>query len=276
MENEHKDGSGETFLNIFFGSEKFESHLTPASLFHYTKNEAINKIVKDDCVDFRFSRAEDFLDKNEGLAILEPYYHACGFLFDKGIIDEGFYRITKEISAKNMPESQKRPWILCMSANGSSDFMKERYAPHNGWIISINPKAVVDVQKKINTYLIDFRVIQASYSFSSMKECLEDDIIKIFDFYNRNKDENVTEKIRNLIMQELLYYNFCYKSSSFSREEEIRIICTMNDGFSSWSSEDGTHKFIFVSEKGEVYLHWIMDRRYCIGASQSMFKETKS
>lgn len=258
------------FASVFEGEGT--SLPMPTSLFHYTKNEAIKKIVKDDCLDLRFSRAEDFLDKNEGLAILEPYYHAIGHLFDIGVIDEKFYKIAKEISARNIPESQRRPWILCMSANGNSDFMKERYAPYNGWIISIDPAALADVQRKIPSDVIDFRVIQASYSFSSMKEKLEGDIVNIYDFYNRNREDDVTDKVKNLIMQELLYYNFCYKSSSFSREEEIRIICTLSDGFSFREADDGTHKFKFVSEKGEVYLHWIMNKAYCVGASQQMFK----
>ena len=56
--------------------------ITPLSLYHYTKSQNKAKIVNEEhgSVTFRLTKVSDFLDKNEGIYILEPYYHAFGYL----------------------------------------------------------------------------------------------------------------------------------------------------------------------------------------------------
>ena len=57
-------------------------------LYHYTNDEAKQKIVEEEThtVKFRFTRASQFTDKNECTYIIESYVHACGCLYDSGAI----------------------------------------------------------------------------------------------------------------------------------------------------------------------------------------------
>ena len=52
--------------------------------YHYTNGKSKANIVNGRVLDFCLSNTRDFLDKNEGTAILEPYYHACGRLYETG------------------------------------------------------------------------------------------------------------------------------------------------------------------------------------------------
>ena len=74
--------------------------VSPINFFHYTRNEIKEKIAGENSVELKLSLVEDFLDKNEGLQILEPYYHACGILYDEKSIDESFYKILISIRQK--------------------------------------------------------------------------------------------------------------------------------------------------------------------------------
>ena len=107
-------------------------------LFHYTTNESKEKIVNADSITFKFSNANDFLDKNEGIHIMEPFYHACGTMYERGEIDGSFYAMLKNIQAKDIVENVETAWILCFSRDGCSQFLKERYAPKDGWVLALN------------------------------------------------------------------------------------------------------------------------------------------
>ena len=62
------------------------THIEALKLFHYTSKDKKEKIFGNDKLVLWFSRADKFLDKNEGTQILEPYYYACGELYDKKVI----------------------------------------------------------------------------------------------------------------------------------------------------------------------------------------------
>ena len=67
------------------------THIEALKLFHYTSKDKKEKILGNDKLVLWFSRADKFLDKNEGTQILEPYYYACGELYDKKVIEKNFY-----------------------------------------------------------------------------------------------------------------------------------------------------------------------------------------
>ena len=116
-----------------------EPSISPLVLYHYTNDDAKQKIVEEEThtVKFRFTRASQFTDKNECIHIIEPYVHACGCLYDSGKISKEFYFFLKSIKADNLNPGQKDPWIICFTAEGNSQFMKEKYAPGDGWLIEL-------------------------------------------------------------------------------------------------------------------------------------------
>ena len=128
---------------LWIYSPSTDPKITPLSLYHYTSNESKNKIVneKNESVNFRLTKASEFLDKNEGTYILEPYFHACGFLYDNCMIDYDFYTLLKSINPSDIAKRAHNLWILCLTAEGYSKFMKERYAPNDGWLIELDEKS---------------------------------------------------------------------------------------------------------------------------------------
>ena len=110
-------------------------------LYHYTNADAKQKIVDGKKLDFQLTKTDPFLDKNEGTSILEPYYHACGHLYETGKIDSEFFLIARSITAQMLRNHVADLWALCLTPHGCSSFMKERYAPNDGWILSFTSEA---------------------------------------------------------------------------------------------------------------------------------------
>ena len=114
-------------------------------LFHYTHDSKKDFIVGEDKVVFHLSRVDEFLDKNEGIQILEPYYHACGQLYEDGDINKPFYEQLVSIKQKDLFDKFVGSWVLCFSKNGNSKFLKRRYAAGDGWILGINFDCLDDI-----------------------------------------------------------------------------------------------------------------------------------
>jgi len=130
--------------------------LKPSSilnLFHYTNKIAKAKIVCESGIDFRLSQVGGFIDKNEGIQIIEPFYHACGRLHEQGKINDEFFKIARNITLLDIRSKHEETWILCMSQNGYSTYMKERYASKDGWIIGIQSYAFKDFEMSFDNTL---------------------------------------------------------------------------------------------------------------------------
>ena len=118
------------------------------NLFHYTRKANIDKIDAGSFIRLRFSKVTDFLDKNEGSSILEPFYHACGSLYDKDIIDKTFFDIARNISYKEIIKQRKHVYIICFSKNGCSPFLKERYSAKDGILIPVKNIGLIILSTK--------------------------------------------------------------------------------------------------------------------------------
>ena len=85
----YKSKSLDDFLyEVLFFPLSTDPSNSPLVLYHYTNDEAKQKIVDEEThtVIFRFTRASQFTDKNECIYIIEPYVHACGCLYDSSLI----------------------------------------------------------------------------------------------------------------------------------------------------------------------------------------------
>ena len=201
-------------------------------LFHYTYDEKKGKIVSQDNVVFKLSRIDQFLDRNEGFHILEPFYHACGDLYENKIIDENFYKTLLSIKQYDILNSFLGVWVLCFSKNGNSVFLKRRYAAGKGWILGI-------VSNCLDEICIDFpgnygtiNLYEVVYSFNKMVRVIENAIKK---YYKHYKNEPTEQSVcKQEIASWLGEYSLIYKSADYKFEEEIRLVCKFVPDFIGW------------------------------------------
>lgn len=242
-------------------------------LYHYTNAVAKQKIVDGKILDFQLTKTDAFLDKNEGTSILEPYYHACGHLYETGKIDSEFYLIARSITAQMLRRHHSNLWALCLTPHGCSTFMKERYAPKDGWIISFQSLALLDLQCDFPKKYGHFESIQIQYSFNEMQRLMEDILKKSYDAYKKDlalKMQNAKKELHNWLLRVLYYYGLRYKAAEYEHERELRLLFRLKSAFSDWTSEDGRLR-VFFSKKGKKdVLHLVLGQSYFYQATQEM------
>lgn len=260
----------DTFLELTLVPEEVISH---PNLFHYTSNSSKEKIISNDHIDFCLTKAEDFLDKNEGTQILEPFYHACGILYEEGKIDEEFFGILRNIRTDTIRTHSSGAWILCLTPNGNSKYMKSRYAARDGWIIGISTLPLEDLCNDSSQCFDRVELCMVEYSFDKMRDKFIHDLIKIYNRYldclnnNRyNSKEETISTLKKLMIQYISMNCYSYKSSDYKNEEEIRLICYPTTEFSSWKSEDGSVELFVTLDKSIPKLHLLLENTnhlYC-------------
>ena len=254
------------------------------TLFHYTYNSKKEKIVGTNEIVLNLSRVDKFLDKNEGYQILEPYYHACGHLYEIGAIDKDFYLILRGINEKDIQSHFSNVWVACFSKNGNSEFMKRRYAAGDGWIlgISFDRLHTVDtgvfsaecnsVREDNNEFEGDFSLYEVRYSFEEMFEFIKKslyDYYKIYEskqIYDDKTKEEIVVDITNWLEELCLYY----KSPLYEREEEIRLVCKLESKFSSWEDCESGIKIETIFDGDDANIKMVLDKKWLTFESQNL------
>lgn len=204
------------------------------NLFHYTTAYAKEQIICEDGIHFRFSKASDFLDKNEGIHILEPFYHTLGTLYNNGEINKDIYENLKNINKSDICDNNQRTWILCFSENGNSKYMKERYAPKDGYVIGISFEHLVrQYDEIVKDY--DMEIIKVEYSHETIKDTLIMVIKLLYESYNHEAKiapqyiSELSLKLKEAVALALSRYSYIYKSSEYAEEQEIRLVFKASD-----------------------------------------------
>lgn len=241
------------FLNEIVIFTTIESPIDPLVLYHYTNDEAKNKIVdeKSRTATLRFTRASQFADKNEGIHIIEPYVHAYGCLYDSGVISKDFYLFLKSIKADSLNSGQKDPWIFCFTAEGNSKFMKEKYAPGDGWLIELLKSPFERLERNFSLsdtmYPNYISLANVEYSYLKIKTLIQEMLSHLYRCYQN--DTNAEEKKKKLaytaVAQYLSMYNLFYKSESYRDEKEIRLVCNINPDLKEWNDPDDANTLLY-------------------------------
>ena len=244
-------------------------------LYHYTNAVAKQKIVDGKILDFHLTKTDEFLDKNEGTSILEPYYHACGHLYETGKIDSEFYLIARSITARMLRDHVADLWALCLTPHGCSSFMKERYAPNDGWIISFTSDALAELWLAFPKKYGRFERIQMQYSFKKMKRRLESILKRIFNAYKKDLKAqlpNVREAVTKLLLHVVYYYGLRYKGKEYQEEKEIRLLFRLAKNVRPfiWTSKVKNLEVRFSNNGGEESVHLILGSPYFYQATQEM------
>ncbi len=246
---------------ILISEMHLQRHCQTVNLFHYTSTETAKKYIikeNEDYLDFQFTKASELLDKNEGKSIIEPYYHACGYLYDKGIINESFYELVRSIKYNDFDVSMNC-WVLCFSKNGASSFLKERYAAKKCSIIGITKcfldDAINEIQESKHSPKISINDLY--YSFGNMKNEFVKILKTLFRCYRNDINsgmltDNANELVRNIISDCLRHYSLCFKDSHYKNEEEVRIIFEPYVDFSKLSLDND--KVCFILENDRIHM----------------------
>ena len=244
-------------------------------LYHYTNAVAKQKIVDGKRLDFQLAKTDAFLDKNEGTSILEAYYHACGHLYETGKIDSGFYLIARSITAQMLRRHHSDLWALCLTPHGCSSFMKERYAPNDGWILSFTSDALAELWLAFPKKYGRFERIQIQYSFKKMKRLMESILKKIFYAYKKDLETqlpNVREAVTKLLLHIVYYYGLRYKGKEYQEEKEVRLLFRLAKNVRPfiWTSKVKNLEVRFSNNGGEESVHLILGSPYFYQATQEM------
>jgi len=252
------------------------------TLFHYTYDANKVKIVGQNEVVLKLSRVDKFLDKNEGYQILEPYYHACGDLYESGSIDKGFYLILRGINEKDLQSYFSNVWVVCFSKNGNSNFIKRRYAAGDGWIlgISFDRLHTVDtgifcaecnsVREDNNEFDGDFSLCEVRYSFDEMFEFIKKSLYVYYKIYESKQiyDDKTKEEIVVDITNWLKEFCLYYKNPLYEREEEIRLVCKLKSEFSSWEDPENGIQIQSSIDGYDAVIEMLLDKNWLVYESQ--------
>ena len=244
-------------------------------LYHYTNADAKQKIVDGKKLDFQLTKTDAFLDKNEGTSILEPYYHACGHLYETGKIDLEFFLIARSITAQMLRDHDTDLWALCLTPHGCSSFMKERYAPNDGWIISFTSDALAELWLAFPKKYGRFERIQIQYSFKIMKRRLESILKRIFNAYKKDSKAqvpNLREEVTKLLLRIVYFYGLRYKGRDYKEEKEVRLLLRLEKNVRPfiWTSKVKNLEVRFSNNGGKESVHLIFGSPYFYQATQKM------
>ena len=208
--------------------------------------------------------ANIFLDKNEGYHINEPYKYACARLYHNGEIDSTFYNKLKLIKLNKLPK-ENMPWILSFCVNGNSQYMKERYAPADGWIIKVNATLKTDLEDlvKINEQIERIEWYEIKYSTIDIVNDLERILLEVYNLYKIEKNVNKNKLLKEIVYLVLSKFSYVYKGLSYKDEEEVRLLIYTDEEFLACKNS-GIN--LFIDKKTE---------RLCLKATSSYFLETR-
>ena len=261
---------------------------TYKQLFHYTDDEKKEKIVDGDNIVLKLSRVDNFLDKNEGYQILEPYYRACGHLYETGVINKDFYLTLINVKGKDLKDKFSNAWIICFSKNGNSEFLKRRYAAGDGWILGISFERMHTADTGLFDCIDhmdgnysdfaspefngDFSLYEVEYSFDKMFRFIAESLTEYYQIYKlmQEYDDKTKKEIVVDIVNWLEAFCLRYKSPIYEPEEEIRLICKIGADFSFWEDRENGIQVKSSIDCGEDEVEIILDKNWLTRETQNL------
>ncbi len=194
------------------------------SLFHYTSREVADKILAENKISLKFSKAKDFEDSKEGKHIEKILREICDELFcleEKKLL---FYKAIFEAIESNEEVSDlKESYVFCFSKEENNPYLKENYAcrtGRNGTIVGIQTLALEDICYDHSSNLVF--LYDVIYDRDKIKEPIKHAIKKAFELRRQDDiDFSTTKKIIHSIIRN---YGLVYKGMEFSEEKESRMV----------------------------------------------------
>ena len=246
-------------------------------LIHYTTAESERKIVGGKTISLLLRRADCLLDENEGLLILEPFYYACGELYERGIIDSEFYELLKSISKNDIREVISNTYVVCFSKNGNSKRLKKRYSPKDGWILYILYDNLFELSRIISSNSGNADLLYVCYSFEYVVSISASNIKDAFKFYKNKligKANEEKQTLKNDVKKQIIYWlqNNClaYKANFYDYEEEVRLIYTAEKNFSVIENQIYGIRLETITLCEVPYIKMTLDKKYLWEKTQEL------
>mgnify|MGYP001624275186 CR=1 FL=1 len=235
------------------------------NLFHYTAAENEDKIIKGDCLKLRFTRADQFQDKNEGRHVISVLRELLKECKNYSQIDEDFYLNTLSIiqDSEDISNELRNLYVFCFSKNGNSDFLRRNYAckgnTTNGIMIGITALSLEDLsdgnaetEKKWYTRTAaPIFIKDVLYNQEDLKEYIKCLLLTVYEL--RNQDDDQHRSLRKIVRGLLYSYGLVYKNTEYRNEEETRIIVDTSeidfciDIFSKDRDESTNERYIYLN-----------------------------
>ena len=235
-------------------------------LYHYTNHETMQKILIKRGPVFRFTRWDEFKDKNEGKHISNIYKTTCDNLLRNKKISREFYELIIGYQANreylldyNMRKTTA--YVACFSRNNNSDYMWNNYTKDED---NIKSNLGIDLRSGSAEFLqnikkekhVGFEILEIIYSDQEKIELLSDYIRQYYALFKNNCNH---DDIKNGLEDILSRYSLGFKEENYQMEEEIRIIINVD----SDSINNEEFKYIEFHED-EKYLYYYSDCPDCV------------
>jgi len=226
-------------------------------LYHYTNSKNQKYIIKDDCIDLRFTRADRFdSDPNEGKHVMILFRKACIKAVQEQKISAELGEII--ISAINdfnpICKEYRNQYVFCFSKNHRNKKLIDEYAHKNnksGVIIGFQSINIEDmVNDKEN--MMAFQLIDVRYGEESLLENICSLFVRMYEL--KDEDDEKYSEIRSIIINQLCIYCLACKDANFKDEEETRMII-------NYDKVKQNCKYACIDPNNEKYLHCLIGKK---------------
>ena len=233
------------YYSAFFTDAEYGS---VSELFHYTNSEVKSKIVGDDNISLRFTKVKNFQDKSEGRHILTVYDRVCHD-FLKQQTDKKFEEIMRSVKNDFLPflNKNENKYVFCFSKSGNNKCLIDQYAHKNsetGCCIGLQAFPIEEFADNDGVNLLD-----VLYDSERLAQSIKNVIVKAYQLKDQDFDD--LKIVHKILLNQLLIYSLCYKSSLFEREKETRLIVSL-------------HEIPGLIFEGDVYLKMKKSALYCV------------
>ncbi len=229
-----------------------ESTIPPNSFYHYTKIDAVKKIISNSKISFRLSRADKMENDgicDEGRDIIDRYEIVCRKLYNDKKITSDFYQLIKNVTSENRTwfENLEHEYILsnlyyvgCFCLRKDCPKMIKRYGDY---VLEFNQQFYNVGRSKANNHeQKDFRLVRVIYSDEEKDKILMKEIEWCYDMFNKHQKclSLISKKIKSYILGFLQLNSLIFKNEKYEYEREIRIICCSEKGKTE-KDDDGVY-----------------------------------
>ncbi len=192
------------------------------TLYHYTAEDNLNRIVLPDGISLRLTRADCFLDKNEGKHIISTFQYACEKAKADGNITTEFYDLLIQSIDLYSPmyDQLKQQYVFCFSKNGASQYLTQHYAcakGKKGVVIGLQALAIENL-----TATDGIQIYDVLYDKDQLATYMQQLIKRMYELADQDDSENTV--IKQIVVSQLAAYGLVFKDSSFQNEEESRLV----------------------------------------------------
>ena len=223
-------------------------------LNHYTNAENKSHIVKDDFLDIRLTRADNFLDKDEGEHIINVFRYTIKKCVRCKKIDSAYSSALLSVinDYQLIVNKLKEKYIFCFSKNCYNTYLRENYAcknGKNGIIIEFNALDIEMLDEIKCNGKLQISLVDVLYDKIKLSKYMEELICRMY--HLRSQDDEDLTIAKKIAYRQLIIYSLAYKKSEYALEEETRLIVSCSDDVES-------DRIYFDSDKN--YLHILLDK----------------